>query len=81
MSSLEISWFISPFRIFTKTYFMKISFQTIEESNRLQEAEFLALSPAERFFRFLWLSRRVKQFPTKAKEEENGNFVIEKKSN
>jgi len=58
---------------------MKITFQTKEESNRLQEAEFLALSPAERFFRFLWLSRRMKQFPTKAKEEDNGNFVIEKK--
>ena len=56
---------------------MKITFQTKEESNQAQEAEFLALSPTERFFRFLWLSRRMKSFPTKAKEEENGNFVIE----
>jgi hypothetical protein len=56
---------------------MQIRFQTKEESKRLQEEEFLKLSPAERFYAFLRLSERMKSFPAKIKEEtKTDNFVI-----
>ncbi len=49
---------------------MQIKFQTKEESNRERQEAFLKLSPPERFYRFLWLMQRMKQFPTKAKPEK-----------
>lgn len=59
---------------------MKIEFRTKEESNRLQEEAFLALSPHERFMEFLKLSQRIKRFKIKNgledDEEDNNNFVI-----
>lgn len=57
-------------------------FQSKEESNRQQQAEFLKLTPAERFQAFLELSRRVMEFPTKAEpdEQKSGkNFVLQQK--
>lgn len=56
---------------------MEIKFQTKEESNKLQREAFLKLSPAERFMHFKRLSRRILQFPTKAIEKENNNFIID----
>jgi len=61
---------------------MEMRFQSKEESNRQQQAEFLKLSPAERFQAFLELSRRVLQFPTNAEPDDarpNKNFVLEQK--
>jgi hypothetical protein len=56
---------------------MEISFQTKEESNRMQEEEFLKLSPAERFYAFLRLSERMKDFPNKTPiERSKDNFQI-----
>ena len=55
---------------------MEIKFQTKEESNAEQERAFLALSPAERFYSFLALAERMKDFPTKAKPEKKDNFLI-----
>lgn len=55
---------------------MVINFRTKKESNRLQQEEFLNLSPAERFYAFLALSERLKDFPTNAPEEKSDNFTI-----
>jgi hypothetical protein len=62
---------------------MEIKFQTKEESNRLQQEEFLKLSGAERFQSFLNLSRRINQlFPSKEINTINpNNFVINPKLN
>ena len=43
---------------------MEIKFTSKEESNRLQELEFLALSPVERVLRFFQLSQQINLFPT-----------------
>jgi len=60
---------------------MEIRFLTKEESKKQQLEDFLKLSGAERFRRFLELSRMIlKKFPTKAIEKENNNFVLEKKN-
>jgi len=57
---------------------MKLEFLTKEESNRQQQEEFLKLSPAERFYAFLDLSYRLKDFPQqKNKKTISDNFVIE----
>jgi hypothetical protein len=61
---------------------MEIRYLTKEESNRIREEEFMALTPADRFFAFLELSRRVNQlFPSKTTFEERtkGNFILERK--
>jgi hypothetical protein len=59
---------------------MKISYGTKEEHKREQQKAFLALSPAERFYSFLRLSRRIAEFPiANEKKESTTNFVIEKK--
>jgi len=59
---------------------MNISFGTKEEHKREQQKAFLALSPAERFYSFLRLSRRIAEFPVaNEKEGSTANFVIEKR--
>lgn len=57
---------------------MQIKFQTKEESNRLQQEDFLKLSGAERFQSFLNLSRRINQlFPSKEVNSINpNNFIV-----
>ena len=59
---------------------MKINFTTKEESKKLQEAEFLALSGAERVFAFFKLCYEMRSFPSKETSEKNNNFVIEFKN-
>ncbi|MCB9360453.1 MAG: hypothetical protein H6587_07710 [Flavobacteriales bacterium] len=54
---------------------MKITYTTKEESNQLQQQEFLALSPVERFYRFLILMEKSKWLNNK-KQESNNNFQI-----
>ena len=49
---------------------MKITYTTKEESNQLQQQEFLALSPVERFYRFLILMEKSKWLNNK-KQESN----------
>ena len=56
---------------------MEIKFQTKEESKAAQEKAFLALTPAQRVYAFFDLMQRMKEFPTKAKDEKKDNFVIE----
>ncbi|MAU26859.1 MAG: hypothetical protein CMH48_02070 [Muricauda sp.] len=59
---------------------MEIIFRTKAESNLEQEKEFLSLTPIERFYRFLEMSERLKDFPVKKedKDENKGNnFLIE----
>lgn len=56
---------------------MEIRFQTIEESNRQQQEEFLKLSKVERIYSFLRLSERVSKFPVKNKVDKNkDNFQV-----
>lgn len=55
---------------------MKITYTTKEESNQLQQAEFLALTPVERFYRFLWLMEKSKWLTPKNKENNTKNFEI-----
>lgn len=60
---------------------MEIKFQTKEESKKQQEQAFLELSGAERFIRFLEMSRVInKIMPVKERlsfEERNkGNFLM-----
>lgn len=61
---------------------MEIHFQTKEQSNKKQMEDFLKLSKVARFYSFLSLMYRMKQFPTKSKEEGKSkrNFVIEIKA-
>ena len=54
---------------------MKITYTTKEESNQLQQQEFLAFSPVERFYRFLILMEKSKWLNNK-KQESNNNFQI-----
>ncbi len=58
---------------------MEIFYSSKEESNRAQEEAFLLLPPAERFFAFLDLSRRIMQFPVNTTDESRwkNNFIIE----
>lgn len=57
-------------------------FLTKEESNKIRQEEFLALSGEERILSFLKLSRRINQLfpPEKTFEERTkGNFIMERK--
>lgn len=56
---------------------MEIKFQTKEQSKAAQEKAFLALPPVERIYSFFAMMQRMKDFPTKAKNEKKDNFVIE----
>jgi len=55
---------------------MKITFTTKEESNLKRQQDFLALSPDQRFWRFVALCRSLKNFATKAEPANSGNFII-----
>lgn len=56
---------------------MQIRFTTKEDSNRLQEEEFLNLSPVERFYRFLELMQASKKlFPDKKDRSHNFQIII-----
>ncbi|MCB0537075.1 MAG: hypothetical protein R2836_05370 [Chitinophagales bacterium] len=55
---------------------MKIQYTTKEESNYMQEQEFLALKPVERIYAFLRLSEKLKDFPSKKEVEKKDNFLI-----
>lgn len=54
---------------------MKVTYTTKEESNKIQQTEFLALSPMQRFFRFLLLMEKSKWL-NHNKKESNTNFQI-----
>ena len=55
---------------------MQISFNTKEESNKIQEDAFLKLSKEERVRRFFYLVSRVNEFPTKATKKKSDNLII-----
>ena len=55
---------------------MKITYTTKEESNKVQQTEFLALSPIERFYRFLLLMEKSNWLTIKSKKVTNNNFEI-----
>ncbi len=57
---------------------MEIHYRSKDESNRAQREAFLKLTPTERFYAFLELSERMKDFPVKnpPKLKDKGNFVI-----
>lgn len=59
---------------------MEISFNTKEESKKLQEAEFLALSGAERVFAFFKLCYEMRNFPSEKSSEKKDNFIIDFKN-
>ncbi|RDY57882.1 hypothetical protein [Flagellimonas nanhaiensis] len=61
---------------------MKIDFRTKKESNSIQEKDFLALLPADRFYRFLEMAERLKNFPVKESKvsKTENSFVIEIKT-
>lgn len=56
-----------------------IFFDTKEDNNRRREAEFLRLSPDQRFWAFVKLVDELAIFETKNITPDKGNFVIEKK--
>ena len=56
---------------------MELRFQTKEESNQLQQDEFLKLSKVERLYAFFRLMEQMSKFPIQNKEDKNkDNFVI-----
>lgn len=55
---------------------MQISFNTKEESNKIQEDAFLKLSKEERVRRFFYLVSRINEFPTKATKKKSDNLII-----
>lgn len=57
---------------------MEINYRSKEESNRIQQEEFLRLSGAERFYAFLALSERMSKFPVKKPDPDrwSKNFQI-----
>lgn len=56
---------------------MELRFQTKEESNQLQQDEFLKLSKIERLYAFFRLMEQMSKFPVQTKEDKNkDNFVI-----
>jgi len=55
---------------------MEVRFQTKEESNQEQRQAFLKLSPIDRFYLFLDLSERMKDFPTKFQPKNSDNYII-----
>jgi|TARA_R110002074_G_scaffold48914_7_gene125097 hypothetical protein len=59
---------------------MEINFTTKEESKRLQEADFLALSGAERVFAFFKLCYEMRDFPSQETSDKKDNFIIEFKN-
>lgn len=54
---------------------MKMFFRTKEESNKIQEEEFLKLTPSERVLSFISHIYYFKNFPT-TKADKHKNFVI-----
>ena len=56
---------------------MKITYTTKEESNKIQQAEFLALSPVERFYRFLLLMEKSKWLINPNKKEQKNNWTFQ----
>jgi hypothetical protein len=71
-------WANNSFQSTSASYFyhMQIKFTTKEESNKLRQKEFLALTGGERFMRFIDLCEAMSVFPTKARNKNKGNFVI-----
>jgi len=59
---------------------MTVNFRNKEQSNQVQEKEFLNLSPIERIYSYLNIMVRLKDFPTKNAPESKDNFVIEIKT-
>jgi hypothetical protein len=59
---------------------MEINFTTKEESKRLQEADFLALTGAERVFAFFKLCYEMRDFPSQETSEKKDNFIIDFKN-
>jgi hypothetical protein len=55
---------------------MEISFRTKEESNKEQEAAFLALTPMERLYTFFDMIRWHQQLPTQKNPETSNNFIL-----
>mgnify|MGYP000618937117 CR=1 FL=1 len=58
---------------------MEIAFQTKEESNKQQAFAFLKLSKTERFYSFLRLMERMRQFTVKNKvvsSEDNFSIIL-----
>ena len=56
---------------------MELRFQTKEESNQLQQDEFLKLSKVERLYSFFRMMERMSKFPVKNKDDKNkDNFLI-----
>ena len=56
---------------------MELRFQTKEESNQLQQDEFLKLSKGERLYSFFRMMERMSKFPVKNKDDKNkDNFLI-----
>ncbi len=56
----------------------KLIFDTKENNNLRRQAEFLALSPAERVQVFLKMIGEFGKFGTKTKPIDKGNFVLTK---
>lgn len=55
---------------------MKVNFRTKEESNKIQQEEFLKLSPVERYYAFLDLMWSLRKLPIKNENVKSGNFQI-----
>jgi len=61
---------------------MKIFFKTKQENKQRQTKQFLALTPYERFKKFLRLSQQMKNLlPVNSSVSQKDNFYISKKKN
>ena len=56
---------------------MIVEFRTKDQSNKIQEEDFLSLSPADRIYSFLNLMMKSKNLPSKGSPAKNNNFIIE----
>lgn len=56
---------------------MIVEFRTKEQSNEIQEKNFLSLSPADRIYSFLNLMMKSKNLPSKGNPTKKDNFIIE----
>ncbi|MEM6738333.1 MAG: hypothetical protein AAF620_19920 [Bacteroidota bacterium] len=56
---------------------MIVEFRTKDQSNKIQEEDFLSLSPADRIYFFLNLMMKSKKLPSKDDPTKKDNFIIE----
>lgn len=55
---------------------MEINYRTKEESNKIQQEEFLKLTPSQRVSAFFDLMYKMRKYPVPHKKDKTNNFLI-----